>query len=393
MRRLECVMAVESGRMTMLTACQQYDISARTFYRWLRNKDRLIELTGFTEDDFRNAPPASWGPDPARQDDQPQQPHQAQHIEPAEEVEPQDNLPRLPAVQRSPAKGTSAASAAGPGASATTAPAAPPPANFMGLKRRFPKGSEAARPSFSGGAASASAERFEGGNSQAAYYARRSFTKMPPANSPAHDGLSAERHAARTSTRMRRQDWPPEPPAQQRFGSDGQFVQAYRESRSNSPHEPFKRRKVIKDAAPSSEEGGDQQGMAANVEQAPETSSPNRHGQEYANGAGYQQGARGPSGGNGQQARTLQPAAQNGGRALESVDGANGKHRIEIMMGRRKVTIAWYQGASAEDIKTSIARRFALLPGTQWALIDKNFDEIVISAGVPSGRYTLTVFS
>lgn len=69
------------------------------------------------------------------------------------------------------------------------------------------------------------------------------------------------------------------------------------------------------------------------------------------------------------------------------------KHRIEIMMGRRKVTIAWYGGAAASDIKAAIARRFALLPGTQWALMDNAYDEIIISDGVPSGRYTLTVFS
>lgn len=91
--------------------------------------------------------------------------------------------------------------------------------------------------------------------------------------------------------------------------------------------------------------------------------------------------------------RTPPPVGQRAVADVSSSDEETGRHRIEIMMGRRKVILAWYKGASTEDIKTSIARRFALLPGTQWALMDQNYDEIIVSAGVPSGRYTLTVFS
>lgn len=43
-RRLECVLAVEEG-MNMVDACAAYDISTRTFYRWLRSKPKLVELT------------------------------------------------------------------------------------------------------------------------------------------------------------------------------------------------------------------------------------------------------------------------------------------------------------------------------------------------------------
>lgn len=43
-RRLECVLAVEDG-MNMVDACAAYDISTRTFYRWLRSKPKLVELT------------------------------------------------------------------------------------------------------------------------------------------------------------------------------------------------------------------------------------------------------------------------------------------------------------------------------------------------------------
>lgn len=44
-RRLECVLAVESGEITMSQACVAYDISSRTFYRWARSKSKLLELT------------------------------------------------------------------------------------------------------------------------------------------------------------------------------------------------------------------------------------------------------------------------------------------------------------------------------------------------------------
>lgn len=51
-RRLECVLSVQTGRCSMTNACRAYDISARTFYRWLRDKPRLIQITGITEADF-----------------------------------------------------------------------------------------------------------------------------------------------------------------------------------------------------------------------------------------------------------------------------------------------------------------------------------------------------
>lgn len=207
---------------------------------------------------------------------------------------------------------------------------------------------------------------------------------------PSGDPISAERQAARASTRMRPKDWPvPDAANASRFADDRRFAaqqQAFRppagaRSRSASPGEPIKRRKVMRgevEEGAATEEGGSAGATPpANREGGAPPESPEM-GADYANGAG---------------SGTAFPSSEGGkGQVNGNADGV-GKHRIEIMMGRRKVTIAWYHGASAEDIKTSIARRFALLPGTQWALIDRNFDEIVISSGVPSGRYTLTVFS
>ncbi len=62
------------------------------------------------------------------------------------------------------------------------------------------------------------------------------------------------------------------------------------------------------------------------------------------------------------------------------------------MLGRRKVVLGFYRGSLAVDIKDSIARRFGLLKGAQWALIDQDGDEIVVSDGMPSGRYMLNIF-
>lgn len=296
--------------MTMLTACQQYDISARTFYRWLRDKHRLIELTGFTEDDFRNNPPWSTPTDSAAAQD-PEGGELVHDPNQQEEVDVQENLPRLSAQAGGRARG-------GPG-------------GFMGMKRRFPKGSEARGAAYGDGGGGA----FRGAaNAQQVYYARRAFTKMPSKN------------VARAS---RREGWEE---------GEGGFVEGGYGEFGGDNESAFKRRKVVRDGA---EEGADgDEEMPGEVD-------------EFANGnADYGGGRRG--------------APRMGGMGGD-------KHRIEIMMGRRKVAIAWYEDAGAADIKAAIARRFALLPGTQWALMDKNLDEIVISAGVPSGRYTLTVFS
>lgn len=301
-------MAVDSGRMSMLTACQQYDISARTFYRWLRDKHRLIELTGFTEDDFRNNPPWTNGNEPnaAQETEGGELVHDPNQ---QEEVDVQENLPRLSAQAGGRGRG-------GGG-------------GFMGMKRRFPKGSESRGGAF---ADSAGGAYRSGTNAQQVYYARRAFTKMPSKNVGTN----------------RREGWEE---------GEGGFVEGGYGEFAGEGEGGFKRRKVVREGE---EEGADGEEEAAG------------EGEEFANG-------------------NVEYAGRKAGAPSSGMGGE--KHRIEIMMGRRKVAIAWYEDAGASDIKAAIARRFALLPGTQWALMDKNLDEIVISAGMPSGRYTLTVFS
>lgn len=43
MRKLKCVMAVENNEMSMVAACDHFNISARTLYRWLRKRDTLLQ--------------------------------------------------------------------------------------------------------------------------------------------------------------------------------------------------------------------------------------------------------------------------------------------------------------------------------------------------------------
>lgn len=389
-------MAVESGRMSMLSACQQYDISARTFYRWLRDKHRLIELTGFSEEDFRTNPP--WGPLPQQPPASHPQQADENHVhlvhDPQPRAESHDNLPRL--SQPSPVVRKQSSNSASVAAVQTAPNGREMPLSYMGMKRRFPKGSDA-RAQYT-----TQEERYRGGGgggsaSQAVYYARRSFTKMPSSKNMAlQEGAAAvDRNVGRASSRMKRQhEWDQEPEPQF-HGEERTYGGIYEESRSDSPAEPYKRRKMIREQVLSGDEAIEVQ--QEDVRGDTMVDSP-AHEVEYTNGSGYGEKLRSHMGGRdvSQQRMAQRSGAhvQTGGRtAVDGIVSDFGKHRIEIMMGRRKVSIAWYEGAQTEDIKAAISRRFALLPGTQWALMDKNLDEVIISPGVPSGRYTLTVFS
>ena len=377
-------MAVDSGRMTMLTACQQYDISARTFYRWLRNKERLIQLTGFTEEDFKNG---------TLQTDKEAFPDQDAHrMPPQRDVEA--NLPRLPnqpavtpqdpRVAKDPAQDPAA-----PGPPAPVFPGA-------GAKRRMPKAVDHSRDYGQPGA-----DGYATPNS--AFY-RRNFTKMPSQAQLARDPPPPvdRQTAARNSTRMRRETWhPPEPENvdPQYTSDDRNYPPTFIDSRSNSPQDSYKRRKVARTETPVA---ADEQQDTVADEPMPEQPVDAAVQEQFTNGAADhppQPVQRPHPQPNPVSQSTRMPP--NGTASKRDITGQDPvadprgprKHRIEIMMGRRKVTIAWYDGASAADIKAAIARRFALLPGTQWALMDRAYDEIVISDGVPSGRYTLTVFS
>lgn len=69
------------------------------------------------------------------------------------------------------------------------------------------------------------------------------------------------------------------------------------------------------------------------------------------------------------------------------------KTRVGINSGGRRVSMAWYPGATSQEIQHAIARRFALDSQHYWTLIDDDGDEIVLSSTIPSGEYRLSLLS
>ena len=341
-------MAVESGRINMLTACQQYEISARTFYRWLRNKDRLIELTGFSEADFKNGSPL-----------------------PDKDSFPHQNTQRMPSQRTDEA------------ASSRMPSKDPPHGTYAGSKRRLPRQTD---------------KDTSNANQNPTYY-RRSFLKMPSQAKISRENAQQQQQRAvadaQSASQIRekpRETWP-QPPGE----IDTQFSQ-FEPNAPSSPDESFKRRKIQKDDEPAPETVPDAndpllvstlQPDVTTGDDPPYVNGTVNHAQVADRGGGVpSEGVEGLANGT-----PASPSPENEFTAPISETRLPRKHRLEIMMGRRKVCIAWFDGATSEDIKATIQRRFALLPGTQWALMDKVMDEIVISPGVPSGKYTLTVFS
>ena len=67
-------------------------------------------------------------------------------------------------------------------------------------------------------------------------------------------------------------------------------------------------------------------------------------------------------------------------------------HRLEIMHGRRREVIKWYDGTPVEEIKEAVMLRFGLPPKLRWSLLDRSNEEVLISTHVKSGKYTLNVY-
>lgn len=68
------------------------------------------------------------------------------------------------------------------------------------------------------------------------------------------------------------------------------------------------------------------------------------------------------------------------------------KHRIEILWGPRKISLVWYTDATSEEIEAAICRRFRL-EGKKWTLVDNVMDQVVISPWLRDGKYSLVVFA
>lgn len=382
MRRLECIMAVETGRMAMLDACQHYDISARTFYRWLRTKDRLIQLTGFTEDDFKNGPPPI---DKAALSDQ------IHRMPPSTSAPSHPNPPRLsnqPAVANPQTPDFRAHNA--------LPRSAPVSAQPMALKRRMPRVPQYTTHVYD-----------DKGIMQSQLY-HRNTTKMP-AQVPAHDDISGKLNSSRMAAHSaKRMSWPNQTVPDIAFRDPPMYpLPDADDAPIAHASEGVKRRKIsridsdmLDDAVEDVLDAQPHPTQLTAKDQTRSTVQPNGNtAQEHS------QPHQAAEDANPTRVLPFQdpiPAAAAihdshprsdlwQGQAFPPFVECSQKHKIEITMGRKKVNLAWYHGASSGDIKAAIVRRFALLPGTQWALVDKFSDEIIISEGIPSGRYQLAV--
>jgi trimeric autotransporter adhesin len=251
-RRLECVLLVESGRVPLKDACQRYDISPRTFYRWLSSKERLISLTG----------------------------HDATTVAKLQEV----IIARMDDSE----------AAAGDG-----------PADLAASRKRTALAAFAA-PGLSAAAAD--------------YSDKRRMPAVAPGTAASMPLTAGEKRRLPVS-RMNRQN-----PA------------------------------LAKEAA------------AARM--SPQTS-------KLVAGAGG----------------VATPVGSTLGMAGSGLVGTPKKTRVQIAFGSAVASLGWHQGASAEDIRETIRRRFGLAEGVEWAIVDADGDELVVSAAIPAGTYTLKVLS
>lgn len=74
---------------------------------------------------------------------------------------------------------------------------------------------------------------------------------------------------------------------------------------------------------------------------------------------------------------------------VDGTEDPSDKHRIVVLSGSARVSLVWYDGARAEDIRQALARRFHLSPGGFFTLRDIRGHEVNVSQGLPSGTYDL----
>jgi hypothetical protein len=67
------------------------------------------------------------------------------------------------------------------------------------------------------------------------------------------------------------------------------------------------------------------------------------------------------------------------------------KTRVALQCGDVSAVLGWHYGASAGDIRDTITRRFSIDEGVNWAFVDGDGDELVVSHAIPSGSYKILV--
>ncbi|CAN8064183.1 unnamed protein product [Agarophyton chilense] len=374
MRRLECIMAVETSRMTMSEACQHYYISSRTFYRWLRSKDRLIQLTGFTAEDFKNGPP------------------------PAERVALSDQMHRMPPVSVSDLHSNlprlSQQSSIAVQAASNSIPRQPV---AFALKRRMPRIPQ--HTDFYGGV----------GLMQSHIY-HRNTTKMPSQTAAAADEKPNRLENGKGLMRVKRGlALSPGNEMDMREANAMYHFEDPDDVPVTSSLDTCKRRKISRgDTVLLDEPVEDDLEVSGHPNQTFLAKSTTQGATNANSNISHDQPQRQSSPEDTQIKAALCPdtvAAESSGihdglsRGFDLSQNqthipfveCSQKHRIEIVMGSKRVNLAWYHGATSADIKEAVMRRFSLVPDTQWALVDKYLDEIIISDGIPNGRYHLTV--
>lgn len=288
-RRLECLLSVESGKNSMQEACEQYDISSRTFYRWLRDKDRLIELTGCSD----AAPPVQPTPFARRMPRAHQTPH-TQH-----DPDDRPRVMELHSVRR--------------GSGPVRSPS----------QERVAAATALASHALAKGATAATRKRPKDARDDAARNKRARDYHYSPR--PVYQLATYEPAVAAPAQRL-------------------PYAAAPHFSGEHAPAYPY-----VKHHEPPRYYESDMY-------------QPRQH--------------------------YLPPEDDD-----QPVSGAALGTRIELMHGRRKVVLNWYPGTSTDDIKNAIVRKFALHRDFQWALNNSADEEVLVSAGIPSGRYTLIVFN
>lgn len=251
-RRLECVLLVESGRVPLKEACQLYQISPRTFYRWLSSKDRLIQLTGHSQESavkLQQAVHARLNADPTT-------------LPTTDMVTADDGTPsrKRAAAISIPVEGSAGA-------------------GDFSDKRRMPA--------------------------------------VAPGSAGAAQATAGEKRRLPVSRSAR------------------QAVDVAVMSRKMSP-------------AP-----GGSVAMG------------------FPNGAAVAS----PVG-------MTSPAL-----------GTPKKTRVQLTYGDVTAALGWHQGASADDIRQAIQRRFGIADRVDWAIVDCDNDELVVSAAIPAGSYSLKLLS
>lgn len=414
-RRLECILSVQRGHMSVADACREYEISARTYYRWLRDKTRLVQLTGISEADLESGDcspiglAASIGANakptlqrlPSRRMSSSVPPPLTDNT-PVTTEQAADNLPRLPTRPAMPIAPITMAAHA-------TTPVVLNAVPDVASKRRFPRRLSSATGHLS--------------QSNMPQTSSDGIQPIPPTTLSLRPGVCGElpQYLKSTSTEPHQSETRPvihgrppplplsqsqsqqmscQPPADvpihssQIVHSSPQSAQPSllnagttalaavqnSESMSLDTRDPSPRlSKRLKMQLNAAEKAFQERSGLLGVDTAA-TSEANISDIE---GTPFRINGYVPAA-----IPVVAPRLQ----PCNACSLWQQKRRVEVVMQNNVETFAWYAETAASDIKEAISRRFALPLDIHWALVDADGDEITISWALPSARYTINIY-